>query len=283
MTINDYKYPSTQTLNFAFCTLNSLIFDIRRYTIHDGPGIRTTVFFKGCPLRCQWCHNPESQETGIGQISAKRMLDGRSFETQSAVGSWQSAIDLMKVIEKDEVFYIESGGGVTFSGGEPLMQADALMEILQLCRQKGYHTAVDTSGHAEPAAVKKIMQLADLWLFDLKLMDDTRHLEFTGVSNELALKNLEILSGNSANIIIRLPLIPGITDDHQNLKDISLKMKQLDVNRIDILPYHSIAKEKYLRLGKPYLLDDILEPAEVQLQEAVDFFLTQGLDARTNN
>jgi pyruvate formate lyase activating enzyme len=263
--------------------LNSLIFDIRRYTIHDGPGIRTTVFFKGCPLRCQWCHNPESQEAGIEQITVKRMLDGRSFETQSAVGSRQSAAEVIKEIEKDEVFYLESGGGVTFSGGEPLMQADALKEILLLCKTKGYHTAIDTSGHVEPAAVKKIMALADLWLFDLKLMDDSRHLEFTGVSNELAQKNLEMLVAKGKEIIIRFPLIPGVTDDELNLNGIRNLMKELGLKKIDILPYHSIAKEKYHRLGKRYMLEDIPEPTNAKVEMVKEYFLKFGLDARTNN
>jgi pyruvate formate lyase activating enzyme len=262
--------------------MNSLVFDIRRYTIHDGPGIRTTVFFKGCPLRCHWCHNPESQEAGIEQVLVKRILDGKQFETKSSVGSHQSAVELMKEIEKDEIFYLESGGGVTFSGGEPLMQADALKEILLLCKEKGYHTAIDTSGHAEPAAVKKIMDLADLWLFDLKLMDDSRHLEFTGVSNELALHNLELLARSRKDIIIRFPLIPGITDDEMNLLAITNVMKRLGLSRIDILPYHSIAKEKYHRFSKIYLLEEISEPAVSEVEKVRAYFLETGLDARTN-
>ena len=211
------------------------------------------------------------------------MLDDRSFETQSAVGSRRSADEVMMEIEKDEVFYLESGGGVTFSGGEPLMQADALKEILLLCKNRGYHTAIDTSGHAEPAAVKKTMDLADLWLFDLKLMDDSRHLEFTGVSNELALHNLELLARNRKDIIIRFPLIPGITDDEMNLLSISNVMKRLGLSRIDILPYHSIAKEKYHRYGKKYLLEDICEPTNLEVEKVQTYFLNIGLDARTNN
>lgn len=241
------------------------------------------MFYKGCPLRCLWCHNPESQEVGIEQITVKRMLDGRSFETHPAVGSWQSAAEVMKEIEKDEIFYRESGGGVTFSGGEPLMQADALKEILLLCKKKGYHIAIDTSGHAEPAAVKKIMDLANLWLFDLKLMDDSRHIEFTGVSNELALKNLEILAGEGKEIIIRFPLIPGVTDGELNLAGIRNIMKDLGLNRIDILPYHSIAKEKYLRLGKKYLLEDVSEPTTPEMEKVKAYFLNFGLDARSNH
>jgi pyruvate formate lyase activating enzyme len=256
--------------------LDSLIFDIRHFTIHDGPGIRTTVFFKGCPLRCRWCHNPESQEAGIGQVTVRRVLDGKRFETKSSVGSQQSAAEVMKEIEKDEVFYQESGGGVTFSGGEPLMQVDALAELLSLCRQKGYHTAIDTSGHAEPAAVKKIIDLADLWLFDLKLMDDLKHIEFTGVSNELALKNLEVLAGAGKDIIIRFPLIPGITDDQPNMDEIAKLMRRLGLKKIDVLPYHAIARDKYLRMGREYFLDGTDSPSSQSQLETI-FYICRKL------
>jgi len=259
--------------------LNSLVFDIRRYTIHDGPGIRTTVFFKGCPLRCQWCHNPESQEMTTEFIPVQRVLDGKTFERKSAVGSQQSAMEIMKEIEKDEVFYKESGGGVTFSGGEPLMQADGLLEVLMLCKEKGYHTAIDTCGHAEPIALKKVMDFADLWLFDLKLTDDIRHLEYTGVSNELAFQNLGILAESGKEIIIRFPLIPGITDDIDNLSGIALMMKELGLKRIDILPYHSIAKEKYRRMGKMNLMEDMEEPTPDAINKAIAFFADQGMVA----
>jgi pyruvate formate lyase activating enzyme len=257
--------------------VNSLVFDIRRYTIHDGSGIRTTVFFKGCPLRCQWCHNPESQEIVVELVAVERVLDGMEFTSKSAVGSWQSAIELMQEIEKDEVFYQESGGGVTFSGGEPLMQAEALEEILALCRQKGFHTAIDTSGHAEPATVKKIMELADLWLFDLKLMNDIRHVEYTGVSNELALKNLEILAKAGKEIIIRFPFIPGITDYPDNLEDIAVLMKNLNLKRIDVLPYHAIARDKYKRMNRTYLLDNVNEPTGERVEEVKGYFRGKGL------
>jgi pyruvate formate lyase activating enzyme len=256
--------------------LNSLIFDIRRYTIHDGPGIRTTVFFKGCPLRCWWCHNPESQEVGVEPSVVRKVLDGKVLETKLAIGSWQSAEEVMDEIAKDAVFYAESGGGVTFSGGEPLMQAEALCELLELCVGKGYHTAIDTSGHAEPAALKKVMELADLWLFDLKIMNDARHLIYAGVSNELALKNLETLAQAGKEIIIRFPLIPGITDGMDNLKEIARLMKKLDLNQIDILPYHSIAKDKYRRMGKAFLLEGLKEPEEESINTMMKFFMEKG-------
>jgi pyruvate formate lyase activating enzyme len=257
---------------------STLIFDIRHFTIHDGPGIRTTVFFKGCPLRCRWCHNPESQELDAEEVFIQRVMDGKVFDARSAVGSLRSAADIMEEIDKDAVFYRESGGGVTFSGGEPLLQVDSLVELLALCRMKGFHTAIDTSGHAEPAAVRKVMDLADLWLFDLKIMDDARHIEFTGVSNELALRNLELLSNAGKNIVIRFPLIPGITDDEENLESIAGVMKVIKLNRADILPYHSIASEKYKRMGKLNLLENLKEPDKERINDVNLYFAARGFE-----
>jgi pyruvate formate lyase activating enzyme len=257
--------------------LNSLIFDIRRYSIHDGPGIRTTIFLKGCPLRCWWCQNPESQEGGVDQITVQKVLDGKSFESELAVGSWQLAEDIMKEIDKDAVFYEESGGGVTFSGGEPLMQAEALQELLELCREKGYHTTIDTCGHAEPAALHRVMELADLWLFDLKLMDNDKHVEFTSVSNELALKNLETLALAGKNIFIRFPFIPGINDGTDNLEAVAKLMIKLGLKQIDILPYHAFAKDKYRRIGKTFLLEGVKEPDKEKVDEVINFFVIKGI------
>lgn len=206
----------------------------------------------------------------------QRTLDGKVFETKSSVGSHQSSADIMREIEKDEVFYLESGGGVTFSGGEPLMQAEALKEILELCREKEYHTAIDTSGHANNGALNEAIDLSGLWLFDLKLMDDAKHVEYTGISNEQALRNLEILARAGKTIIIRFPLIPGITDGNENLEAIAGHMKKLDLNRIDILPYHSIAKDKYKRMGKLFLLDEVKEPGEERINEVKKYFTQWG-------
>ena len=247
--------------------MKGLIYNIQHYSIHDGPGIRTTVFLKGCPLRCWWCHNPESQEVGIEQVKVRRELDGKVYESKSAVGSWQSVVDVMKEMEKDVVFYAESGGGVTFSGGEPMMQPDFMAEILTLCKQQSIHTAIDTCGHAEPAAFMRVMDLAYLFLFDIKLMDDAKHVEFTGVSNELALKNLEMISRAGKNVIIRFPVIPGFTDDPQNIEAIIALMQGLHLKNIDLLPYHSIAKDKYRRIGRTYLLEDMHEPNEEKIEK----------------
>ncbi|MBW6460191.1 MAG: glycyl-radical enzyme activating protein [Bacteroidales bacterium] len=256
----------------------TLIFDIRRYCIHDGPGIRTTVFFKGCPMRCLWCHNPESQGEEIEEIVVQRKLDDQCFEYRSAVGGRRSAVEVMQEIDRDAVFYSSSGGGVTFSGGEPLMQADFLAEILALCRKKGYHAAIDTSGHAGPAAMRKIIDLVDLWLYDLKLMDDAKHVEFTEVSNELALLNLETLAREKKDIIIRFPVIPGITDDDHNISEIIRLMIRFHLERIDLLSYHDIAKEKYRKLGRDYVPGDIQPPSAEKMMEIMDTFVQQGIN-----
>jgi pyruvate formate lyase activating enzyme len=203
-------------------------------------------------------------------------MDGKIFESDMTVGSWQSAVDIMKEIEKDEVFYLESGGGVTFSGGEPLLQPYALKQLLELCKLKGYHTAIDTSGHAEPAALRILMKLANLWLFDLKIIDDIKHVEYTGVSNEPALKNLQTLALEGEEIIVRFPLIPGITNGKNNLEAISGLMKELNLNRIDILPYHSIAKDKYRRMEKQFILDGVKEPGAEEINAVVKFFTGEG-------
>lgn len=259
--------------------LSGLVFDIQHFSIHDGPGIRTTVFMKGCPMRCSWCHNPESQEFGVESMPVRREVDGVRIERQLAVGSWRLAGEVFEEIAKDEVFYTESGGGVTFSGGEPLMQPEFLEEMLKLCTNKGYHTAIDTCGHAPPAVVGRIMDFSDLWLYDLKLMDDAKHVEYTGVSNELALENLETLARRGKEVIIRLPVIPGITDTPENTAAISKIMTRLHLKRISILPYHAIARDKYRRFHREYLLEGLREPEKNELEKIRDFFINEGMEA----
>ncbi len=187
-------------------------------------------------------------------------------------------MDVFREIESDLFFYSESGGGMTLSGGEPMMQDDFAFELLKLCKDKGIHTAIDTSGHAEPASFRKILTLADLFLFDLKLIDDARHVEYTGVSNELALRNLEMVARSGSSIIIRFPVIPGITDDPSNIRMIAGLMKRLQLNRIDLLPYHSFARDKYRRLGRDYLLDGVEEPKPSQMEMIREVFFNSGID-----
>jgi len=280
-----------------------IIFNIQRYSIHDGPGIRTTVFLKGCPLNCWWCQNPESQLSGqemifwedrciscgacsticpTGAIQIKNgipvtekekcILCGKCIEkcpalAREMIGKKMTAEEVLKEIEKDLVFYEESGGGVTFSGGEPLGQSEFLESLLNCCQEKKIHTAVDTSGYISWEILSKISSKVDLFLYDLKIMDNKRHKKFTGVSNELILENLKKLSSVHHNIFVRFPVIPGINDDYQNIKETGEFLSSLKVAQVNLLPYHYIGIDKYKRLGKKYKLADIQPPSKEKLSE----------------
>ena len=187
-------------------TQRGIIFNIQRFAIHDGPGIRTTVFFKGCPLRCWWCHNPESHKIlpeKFDGCNLRRGFDQSFSMNKDEIGKEISVDELMNEIVKDRVFYEESGGGVTFSGGEPLMQPEFLIESLKECKALGIHSAVDTSGYTSEGVIDRVSSYADLFLFDLKLMNDDVHEKYTGVSNQIILKNLIELDQLGKKIIIK--------------------------------------------------------------------------------
>jgi pyruvate formate lyase activating enzyme len=231
-----------------------LIFDIRRFSVHDGPGIRTTIFFKGCPLSCWWCHNPESRlkDPEVSMKSIK--LDGKIYPHQEITGHEMTVLDVISEIEKDRVFYDESNGGVTLSGGEPMFQPEFLNELLKELKQQGYHVALDTCGFAEQSEFERILPFVDLFLFDIKLMDDVEHIKYTGVTNERILRNLQFLFEQKKNVIIRFPVIPGITNTPENISAIKSLLKNSPVHQftnspieIHLLPYHSIARNKYQR------------------------------------
>lgn len=280
-----------------------VIFNVQRYSIHDGPGIRTTVFFKGCPLRCLWCHNPESQMAGpelmvwesrciscgacvqvcpsgaaelssavAGSYSDRRgspivvkemcSLCGDCVEVCPAkarelVGKEVTVDYVMKEVLKDRVFYEESGGGVTFSGGEPLMQPAFLRECLEGCKEEGLNTAVDTSGFAPWDSIKAVFPLTDLFLYDIKTVDDAKHRKYVGAPNALVLDNLNRLVSEGACVVARLPLVPGVNTDDSSLRDIGEFLQRTGLRRIDVLPYHDTAKEKYSRLNRQYALDNV--------------------------
>jgi pyruvate formate lyase activating enzyme len=265
-----------------------IIFDVKRYAVHDGPGIRTTVFFKGCPLECAWCHNPEgiSQdyelifkekrcielcrecEAACPQNAISRDRSGISIDRNSCqvcgtcaaacpsdalekIGKAVSAKELMNQILKDEVFFSESGGGVTFSGGEPLLQSEFLAGVLEECRIKKIHTCLDTCGYAPLEALERIASLTDLFLFDLKMMDDKKHIVSTGASNRIILDNLRYLDACDVPLIIRMPLIPGLNDSRDDIELAGGFIRSLHhVKQIDLLPYHDIAAQKYCRLQR---------------------------------
>lgn len=230
--------------------IKGLVFDIRRFTIHDGPGIRTTVFFKGCPLSCWWCHNPESQDFKSEQSIRNLVLEGKKFRHTETTGQFMTVGEVMAEVERDRVFYEESGGGVTFSGGEPMMQEPFLYALLQASKAQGLHTTLDTSGYASPKAMQHIAPLVDLFLYDVKIVDDNLHRKFTGVSNKTILENLKYLFDSGKEVILRFPVVPGITDTPENIHQIKEIIPPTPNLQINLLPYHSIAKEKYRRFCK---------------------------------
>lgn len=227
-----------------------IVFDIKRYALHDGPGIRTTVFLKGCPLSCWWCHNPE----GILEIP-EEVIKYRGEEKigTEIIGQEMSVEKLMKEIEKEVIFYDESSGGVTFSGGEPLMQFEFLKAMLNACQQNNIHTAVDTSGYAPFDQIEAIIPDVDLFLFDLKVMDNKLHQKYTGTDNILIIENLKKLDKKDIKTVIRFPVIPGITDTKKNINQIKIFLQNLkNIHEIDLLPYHRFAEKKYLKLNREY-------------------------------
>ncbi|UCE42818.1 MAG: glycyl-radical enzyme activating protein [Candidatus Aminicenantes bacterium] len=285
--------------------MHGTIFDIKRYAIHDGPGIRTTVFFKGCTLNCQWCHNPEGikfeheimfrpelcaaecwdcvprcpkkaiNENGtIISIEQKKCDlcgicgDVCAYESVEIVGRDVTVAEIMKEVEKDRIFYDESGGGVTISGGEPLAQGDFLLSLLEKLNEKGIHTAVDTSGFVPYEILSLIIERADLILYDLKVMNEHRHRIFTGESNTIILENLRRLSEKGSNLIIRMPVLKGLNDDPENIQSMVDFLLPLNKSRqINLLPFHRGGEGKLMRLNKKSPLVEFKTPSEKKLRK----------------
>ena len=252
-----------------------MIFDIKHFAVHDGPGIRTTVFFKGCPLSCQWCHNPESIDPKPQSITKQILLDGKTFEQDEIIGKEMSAPEVMNEILKDRIFFEQSGGGVTFSGGEPLLQINFFKELLIKCKKENLHITLDTCGLASSEAFESIIDMVDLFLFDLKIMDDEQHKKYAGSSNKTILQNLEILAKNRKEIIIRFPVIPKVTDTENNIKKMLKFLRKLPaITEINLLPYHNIASEKYKRLNLKYHC--FTEPTQEILDTIKQIFIEVG-------
>lgn len=264
--------------------MEGTIFNIKRFAVHDGPGIRTTVFLKGCPLYCRWCHNPESRDEAIQVVKKQKVLDGRTFWQSEEVGKRISVETLMYEIEKERLVMEESGGGVTFSGGEPLFQPEFLLLALQACKTGGLHTAVDTSGYAEASVFEHMLPFTDLFLYDLKIMDEQLHQAYTGVGNRQIHRNLGWLAGKNANIIIRIPLLYGITATHENIIQIAdfVSLMKQQINQIDLLPFHRIGVGKYRRFGIPYEFGNSnYTPDKEQLKTISGIFVERGFIVRT--
>jgi pyruvate formate lyase activating enzyme len=257
--------------------MQGTIFDIKHFAVHDGPGIRQTVFFKGCPLNCWWCHNPESQNIEHESFIRINILDGKEFKKDETIGYQISIDELLKTISGDKIFFEESDGGVTFSGGEPLMQADFLYEIARLCKENNIHTCLDTTGFATEKTIHKIASVIDCFLFDIKIIDNELHKKYTGVPVDGILKNLQWLDANHKNVILRFPVIPGITNTTKNLKEIKEFISDLkNTKQIDLLPFHTISKSKYNRFNKEYKMGDTPTPSDDEMKELKKEFETIG-------
>jgi len=292
-----------------------LIFDIKKFAVHDGPGIRSTVFFKGCPLRCLWCHNPEGISAAAevmvfssrclkgcrdclaacprgalgknrrGIVLNRALCDGCGAcakacpaEALQMAGRSLSSGEVMAELSKDEPFYKDSRGGVTFSGGEPMQRPGFLRELLERCRRQNFHTAVDTSGHAPFAAFEQILPLTDLLLFDLKIVDEEAHMRLTGVSNRLLLDNLRKLSRSGCSLAVRVPLVPGCNDAASDLEQLADLVASLPGSHpVHLLPYHRGYSGKLKRLGMAAPLAATLPPATAAVNRARELFLDHGL------
>ncbi|MEE8418448.1 MAG: glycyl-radical enzyme activating protein, partial [candidate division Zixibacteria bacterium] len=224
--------------------------------IHDGPGIRTTVFFKGCSLDCWWCHNPESRNPNpeSRQVRFSRGAHGDSRMKDTTIGYSVTVEELIAEILKDRIFYDQSGGGVTISGGEPLMQVEFLSALLDQCHCLGIHTTVDTSGYAEWEAFEQIYDSVDLFLYDIKIMDENDHKKYVGVSNQRILSNLGRLTERGDKVNVRIPMVPDITDTRDNLEAIAAFLSDLpNIDRLSLLPYNKLGEDKVERfkMGHP--------------------------------
>lgn len=294
-----------------------LIFDIKRYAINDGPGIRLTVFFKGCNLQCKWCHNPESMSPKVQKMynvkkcigalscikncpnnalkmSAKGIvtdhnscnLCGKCTEVCPTkafelLGSTILISDLMKKIDNEAIFFDQSGGGVTFSGGEPLMHSAYLIEALKECGKRMYHRVVDTAAFASLETMLEVAKHTDLFLIDLKVMDAVRHKEFTGVSNLKILSNIVELAKTTCEIIFRMPLIKGVNTSNENIIETANFINSLSGNRkvINLLPYHNIAENKHIKLGAPNNNHVFETPNLSEITNIVSLFNSLGISA----
>jgi pyruvate formate lyase activating enzyme len=245
-----------------------LIFNIQKFCVHDGPGIRTTVFFKGCPLKCRWCHNPEGMNFRIESIKTK---DGKN----EIVGKYFTVSELIKEIEKDQIFYEQSEGGATLSGGEVMMQdMNYIEELVQSLKRKGISVIIDTSGFAPFENFQRILPYVDRFLYDLKFFDSEIHREYTGVPNEMILGNLKKLSDAGGTISLRLIQVDGINNRRTDVEKIIswLHENKIHIDEINLLPYHEFGSDKYARLGQKCEIftrpsDQTLESTRMQWEE----------------
>lgn len=290
----------------------ALIFNIQKFCLHDGPGIRTTVFFKGCPLKCSWCHNPESQSysqqllyarekcSRCGQcakickegaikfingdlvyqgkkcIFCEKCLDVCVNSAREIAGTSYTVNQLLEEIERDRPFYEESKGGVTFSGGEAMTQIDFLEKLVIACRDSGISVAIDTCGYAPFGSFLRIMDKVELFLYDLKFINPLLHKKYTGQDNRLILENLRELSKRGAKINLRIPLLEGLNSEDVHLEEFIQFIKELKIDQISLLPYHDIGRSKYARLEMSYPQGTFFSPAEGRMEKIKSRFEEAG-------
>lgn len=290
------------------------VINLQKYSIHDGDGIRTTVFFKGCLLSCWWCHNPESQSyeqdlmvdeekcTGCGSCvdictnSSISLFKGRAktnmksctlcfdcvdgciYNNRHFVGKQFKIEELVKELEKDKQFYEDSQGGITLSGGEVMTQPmDYIEELIKKLKRKGYNVAIDTCGYAPTENFKRLLKYVDTFLYDVKVMNDEKHKKYMGKSNELILHNLKFISDNNGKINIRIPIIYPVNSDEESIDEIiDYLKKNIKVEKVNLLPYHNTGSSKYVKLQKEYRGKDFEAPTKERMEEIADKFRSNG-------
>lgn len=296
-----------------------LIFNIQRYSVQDGPGIRTTVFLKGCPLRCAWCHNPEGisadreiymvESVCIGCGECRRAcpqyehapnedasplparveschlcgacVDACPVRARRMAGTEMTVEEVLDEVSRDSLFYESSGGGVTFSGGEPLRQFDFLLASLKACRQRGLHTAVDTCGVAPTEHLLAVAKFTDLFLYDLKMMDESAHRQYTGASNQVVLNNLRELGKVHSCIWLRVPFVQGVNDAEEEMQAAAAFASTVPgVCQVNVLPFHRIGSHKFARVGQRSPERSFQAPSDEAVRRAMGIFHEAGLAAR---
>jgi len=295
--------------------MKALIFNVQKFSLNDGPGIRTVIFFKGCPLRCRWCSNPESQskkvqimwnkekclgcgtcvrscpQKAILQLSDEIFIqddkcDGCGIcvnncpgHALTSEGGWKTVDDLMSVCLQDRLFYEESGGGVTLSGGEPLMYPDFVIALLEALKAEGIHTAMETTGFASPEVFNRIIPHVNLLLFDIKHWDEEKYIEGTGVSDQLILKNMKYAVALGKEILTRIPVVPGFNNQLTDAEGFCRLLNEIGLTRVQLLPFHQFGENKYTQLGRDYFYKNAPALLEEDLADYRRVFLRNNIDA----